>query len=71
MDTKDIIKKAGGPAALARKLGDITSQAISQWQRIPADRCLAVSEIVDIPPQELRPDLGEIFQVPAPPQDAA
>ena len=50
------LKAAGGPAELARKLG-ISSQAVSQWERIPGERTLAVEDITGIPAHELRPDL--------------
>ena len=47
---------AGGVAALARALG-VTSQAVSQWRKIPAERVPAVSRATDLPPHLLRPDL--------------
>jgi DNA-binding transcriptional regulator YdaS (Cro superfamily) len=50
-------QKAGGPSALAEKLGGLTSQAVSQWKRIPAGRVIAVEQITGIPRHELRPDL--------------
>lgn len=54
---------AGGPSALARKLGGkITPQAVGQWSRIPAERVQAVAAASGIPPHELRPDL---FPAPA------
>lgn len=52
----DIVKKAGGPVALAHKL-QITSQAISQWDQVPGKHVLAVSDASGIPPHEIRPDL--------------
>lgn len=54
---KDAIREAGGPAALARKLG-ITSQAISQWgDRIPAGHVLKVERASGVSRHLLRPDL--------------
>ena len=52
------IEAAGGVCALARKL-KITSQAISQWERVPAERALAVERAVNgaVTRYELRPDL--------------
>jgi DNA-binding transcriptional regulator YdaS (Cro superfamily) len=44
-------------AELARRLGNITSQAISQWRRIPAERVLEVERVTGIPRHELRPDI--------------
>ena len=46
-----------GVAALARALGGITSQAISQWERVPAERVLDVERITGISRHELRPDI--------------
>ena len=50
------ITAAGGAAALARHLG-ITSQAISQWDRVPVTRAAAVERLTGIPRAELRPDV--------------
>lgn len=47
---------AGGQASLGRALG-ITSQAISQWKRVPVNRALAVERLTGIPRHELRPDI--------------
>jgi DNA-binding transcriptional regulator YdaS (Cro superfamily) len=47
---------AGGTTALANKLG-ISKQAVSMWERIPADRIIAVEAATGIPREELRPDL--------------
>lgn len=48
---------AGGPAALAKALGGITSQAVSQWKRVPPDRVIEVERITGISRHELRPDI--------------
>lgn len=50
-------EKAGGPAALAKALGNITPQAVSQWKKIPAERVLDVERVTGISRQELRPDV--------------
>lgn len=47
---------AGGAAALAGKLG-ISKQAVSMWQKIPAERVIAVEAITGIAREELRSDL--------------
>lgn len=60
-DCKKVIKEAGGPAKVARALGDLTSQAVSQWKRIPLNRVRKISELTGIPAAELRPDLAEAF----------
>ena len=50
-------KAAGGNVGIARALGGITPQAISQWRRVPAERVLDVERITGIPRSNLRPDL--------------
>lgn len=52
------IDAVGGVAALGRQLG-ITSQAISQWRRAPAERVLAIEKAAagSITRHDLRPDL--------------
>lgn len=49
--------KAGGPASLAKSLGGITPQAVSQWKKVPADRALEVERLTGISRHELRPDV--------------
>ena len=56
-----VVKAAGGAAALARELTargrKCSTQAISQWQRIPIERVADVEEITGIPREKLRPDI--------------
>lgn len=47
-------------ASLAREL-DITRGAVSQWERVPAERVGDVSRITGLSPDVIRPDL---FQAP-------
>ena len=63
-----VIELAGGIRPLASKLGGITPQAISQWERVPATRVLKVCAAVggEVKPHELRPDI-----YPAPEETAA
>ena len=35
----------------------ITHAAIKQWDKVPADRVVAIAEFTGIPRQQLRPDL--------------
>lgn len=35
----------------------ITHAAIKQWNKVPADRVVSISEFTGIPRQKLRPDL--------------
>jgi Uncharacterized protein conserved in bacteria, prophage-related len=60
-------KNVGGPAALAKALGGITSQAVSQWKKVPPERVIEVERISGVSRHELRPD---IFG-PAPQETAA
>jgi DNA-binding transcriptional regulator YdaS (Cro superfamily) len=52
------IELAGGTAAVARELG-CSSQAVSQWDRCPAERVIAVERACGrkVTRYELRPDL--------------
>lgn len=50
-------KAAGGSSGLARRLGNISSQAVSQWRRVPAEWVIAVERETGVPRSELRPDL--------------
>src|SRR4051794_29806250 len=50
------IRAAGGIGALARSLG-ISQPSVSNWQRIPAERVLAVEALTGVPRTTLRPDL--------------
>ena len=48
---------AGGPSKLARAIGGVSSQAVSQWKKVPADRVLEVEKITGISRHQLRPDV--------------
>ena len=54
--TVDAIRKAGGPAAVGRAFG-ITSQAVTQWQRVPPERVLEVERLSGVSRHLLRPDV--------------
>lgn len=47
---------AGGPTALAKKLG-IKMPSLYSWRRIPPTRVLDIERVTGIPRHELRPDL--------------
>ena len=53
---EEAIRAAGGIGALARGLG-ISQPAVSTWQKIPAERVLAVEALTGISRTVLRPDL--------------
>ena len=46
----------GALTRIANELGRYPS-TVSQWQRVPAEHMFAVSRIIGIPPEQLRPDL--------------
>lgn len=53
---KKAIDGAGGTTALARAL-NITTQAISQWQRVPVNRVIQVEKLSGVSRYKLRPDV--------------
>jgi TorA maturation chaperone TorD len=53
---EEAIRAAGGVGALARGLG-ISQPSVSNWQRIPAERVIAVEALTGVPRAALRPDL--------------
>ena len=64
------IEAAGGVGALARALG-ISQPSVSNWQRVPAERVIAVESLTGVARSELRPDLypGEPILLPQTPID--
>lgn len=52
------IEIVGGNAAMGRIIG-ISREAVSQWDRCPAERVLVVSDATGgaVKPEELRPDI--------------
>ncbi|AJY47058.1 MULTISPECIES: transcriptional regulator [Martelella] len=50
-------QKAGGPVALAKAIGGVSPQAVSQWKRVPVGRVLELERIVGISRHHLRPDI--------------
>jgi TorA maturation chaperone TorD len=61
---EEAIRAAGGIGALARGLG-ISQPAVSNWQRVPAERVLAVESLTGISRSVLRPDLYPMMDEPA------
>jgi hypothetical protein len=68
--TKRLIARAGGPGLVGQMFDPpISSQAVSQWERVPAARCLVIEAATKggVSRHELRPDLYG----PAPAREAA
>jgi TorA maturation chaperone TorD len=59
------IDAAGGIAQLARKIG-IAQPSVSNWNRVPAERVIAVEAATGVSRKQLRPDL---YTEPAVPHD--
>jgi TorA maturation chaperone TorD len=57
------IDAAGGVAQLARKIG-IAQPSVSNWNRVPAERVIAVEAATGVLRQQLRPDLYSEPAVP-------
>ena len=56
---KKAIRIIGGPVALSKIIGGITSQAISQWEKCPPGHVLAVEKACKgkVSRYKLRPDI--------------
>lgn len=52
----EAVKEVISFADLARKIG-VTRGAISQWDRVPAERIFEVSQITGLPMSTIRPDM--------------
>src|SRR5580700_6356769 len=57
------IDAAGGIAQLARKIG-IAQPSVSNWNRVPAQRVIAVEAATGVSRKQLRPDLYDELAVP-------
>lgn len=45
-----------GVTVIAKRIG-VTSQAVSQWQRVPVQHVLAIEELTGVGRSRLRPDI--------------
>jgi len=52
----DAITIMGSQEDLAKGLG-ITGSAISQWKRVPVERCPEIERLTGVPRERLRPDI--------------
>jgi TorA maturation chaperone TorD len=64
------INAAGGVAQLARKIG-VAQPSVSNWNRVPAQRVIAVEAATGVSRKQLRPDLYHEIAVEDDPVDAA
>lgn len=62
MDIKDILGAAGGPSAVARKIGRHHSTVL-RWTRVPPRHARAVAALTGIALHVIRPD---IYPAPSP-----
>jgi DNA-binding transcriptional regulator YdaS (Cro superfamily) len=62
------IAKIGSVNALAKALG-MSTQALSDWRRVPSHRILQVEDVTGIRREELRPDLYRRRSEKKPPPD--
>ncbi len=52
----ELLARRGAVTRIAAGLG-ISAAAVSQWQRVPAERVAELAALLDLPPHLLRPDL--------------
>ena len=51
-----IYSERGLATDIARKLG-LTYQAVQQWKRVPPEHVMSVAPILDMKPEDIRPDI--------------
>lgn len=56
MDTREIIRVAGGPLKVGKAIGRHHT-TVSAWLRIPAEHVLAIARMAAISPHVIRPDV--------------
>lgn len=56
METREIVRAAGGPLKLSRVLG-VTHSAVSKWKKVPPKHALKVSRLSRIPLHVIQPDM--------------
>ncbi len=58
-----VLRVHGNKARVARCL-NISTAAVSQWDRVPSKHVAKVAEVLDVTPHEVRPDLFQPAGVP-------
>lgn len=56
MDVREIIRRAGGTCAVAKKTSRSHS-TVSLWKRVPAEIAVDVAAMAGISPEQVRPDI--------------
>lgn len=56
LEARVVVRDAGGPLAVSKVLG-ITSQAVTQWKKIPPQHCLDIEKISNYNRHDMRPDI--------------
>lgn len=56
MNTREIIRRAGGPLNVAKAIGRHHATVIG-WSRIPAEHALTIARMAAISPHAIRPDV--------------
>jgi len=52
----EAVRRVGSKGRLAKRLG-ISRQAVDQWEKVPAERVLALESISGVSRYQLRPDI--------------
>ncbi len=54
--TKELVRRAGGPRALAERIGT-SRQAVAKWDRVPAHWVRLIEDLTGEPAEKIRPDV--------------
>jgi DNA-binding transcriptional regulator YdaS (Cro superfamily) len=56
LQTKQLVAKAGGPRALAERIGT-SRQAVAKWEKVPPHWVRLMEELTGVPAEQIRPDI--------------
>lgn len=56
MDTREIVKRAGGVVRVSAELG-LAPSSVSVWTRVPPRHARTVAKLAGLHPSDVRPDL--------------